>query len=434
MRVLFISGELIAGDLPCRLRLEGCEVKLFIEHSDQQDCLNGFVTKVQNWRQELEWVGKDGLIVFDDVGYGAIQDELRRQKFRVFGGSEGGDRLELDREFAQNLFASFGLEVLPTARFQEPADAAHYIRNTEPCRWVVKQNEHDSSLCYVGQLDDGSDVIEILQCYQDKGVRNVSLQEVAQGVEFAVGRFFNGNDWIGPIELNIEHKSLCDGDIGPLTGEMGNLAWFTTDEEQPLFKEVLAPLKSYLVASGFRGNVDVNCIINSKQVIPIEITARLGCPAVHIHDAMFLTPWRDILCAIADSKQIVIAHRQGYGIGLTMAVPPFPYQGEIDERYSSVGYPVHFRTEVSEEARNFHYHFESVQRAELADGRQIMKVTRGLGVAAFVTGTGMTVQSAREDTYKAAENLCIPKVIYRRDIGEKFLREDGAKLRSWGWL
>jgi len=30
MRVLFVSGELIAGDLAYRLKLEGCEVKLLV--------------------------------------------------------------------------------------------------------------------------------------------------------------------------------------------------------------------------------------------------------------------------------------------------------------------------------------------------------------------------------------------------------------------
>jgi hypothetical protein len=143
LKVLFISGELIAGDLPYRLSEEGCDVKLFIEHPDQQDCQSGFVTKIDDWRSELGWVGKAGLIVFDDVGFGEIQDQLRRDGFRVFGGSAGGDRLELDREFAQRMFAELGIEILPTLRFEHPTDAARHIRTAEPCRWVVKQNNHD---------------------------------------------------------------------------------------------------------------------------------------------------------------------------------------------------------------------------------------------------------------------------------------------------
>ena len=101
MNILFISGELIAGDLALQLQREGNALCMFIDCPALRDCLNGFVPKTANWEAELDWVGKEGLIVFDDVGYGKTQDRLRREGYRVVGGSAGGDRLELDRAFAQ---------------------------------------------------------------------------------------------------------------------------------------------------------------------------------------------------------------------------------------------------------------------------------------------------------------------------------------------
>lgn len=434
MRILFISGELIAGDLPYRLSMEGCDVKLFVQHSDHGDSQSGFVQRIDDWHRELDWVGKSGLIVFDDVGFGEMQDQLRRDGFRVFGGSAGGDRLELDREYAQQVFADLGLEVLPTFRFEHPFDAAWYIRESAPCRWVVKQNNHDSSLCYVGQLDDGSDAIGVLETYQQCGVRNISLQRAAEGIEIAVARYFNGQDWVGPVELNIEHKALCDGDIGPKTGEMGNLAWYTSEKDQTLFEKVLAPLKSRLIESGYRGDIDVNCIVNEHRVIPLEFTARLGCPSTHVQSALHLTPWHEFLGAVADGRQIELDYRNGYGIGLTIAVPPFPYQGQMEDRYSVKGFPVCFRKEPSLEEWMRHYHFESVRRETGADGKERLQVTNGLGYAAFVTGVGDTVAAAREDVYAAARNLCIPKMMYRTDIGKKFIETDAALLKAWGWI
>jgi len=434
MRVLFISGELITGDLPYRLSEEGCDVKLFIEHPDQQECQSGFVAKIDDWRSELDWVGRSGLIVFDDVGYGEIQDKLRRDGFRVFGGSAGGDRLELDREYAQQVLADLGLEVLPTLRFEHPADAVRHIRAVAPCRWVVKQNDHDSTLCYVGQFDDGADVADVLESYQMRGIRDISLQMAADGIEIGVARYFNGRDWIGPIELNIEHKALCDGDIGPKTGEMGTLAWYSDERDQPLFEKVLAPLKPYLIENGFRGDIDANCIVNGQRVVPLEFTARLGCPITHIQSALHLTPWREFLGAIADGRQIELDYRRGYGIGLTVAVPPFPYQGLAAGHYSAAGSPVRFRKEPTSDEQRRHYHFESVRREVGADGRHRLQVTNGLGYAAFVTGVGDTVAAAREDVYAAARNLCIPKAIYRTDIGKKFIETDEQELKSWGWI
>lgn len=434
MRVLFISGELIAGDLPHRLAEEGCDVKLFIAHPKQQDAQSGFVTKIDDWRGELDWVGRNGLIVFDDVGYGAIQDQLRRDGFRVFGGSLGADRLELDREFAQSLFARLGLETLPTVRFEQPAAAVRHIRTTPPCRWVVKQNDHDSALCYVGELEDGADAIDVLESYQQRGIRDVSLQQAADGIEIGVASYFNGQDWVGPVELNIEHKALCDGDVGPKTGEMGTLAWYSADGKQPLFNRVLAPLKPYLIENGFRGDIDVNCIVGERRVVPLEVTARLGCPIAHIHEALHLTPWREFLGAVADGRPIELDYRRDYGIGVTLAVPPFPYRGDGFAVYSAEGFPLRFQTAPSPDQRRRHYHFESVRRDIGADGRERYRVTNGLGYAAFVTGIGGTVAAAREDAYAAVANLCIPKAIYRTDIGKRFLETDERKLKSWGWI
>ena len=97
MHVLFISGELIANELVSLLQLEGHQVKLFIKEIALRDCCQGFVDVIDDWEAELAWVGKNGLIIFDDIGFGEKQDALRKQGYRVVGGSALGDRLEIDR-------------------------------------------------------------------------------------------------------------------------------------------------------------------------------------------------------------------------------------------------------------------------------------------------------------------------------------------------
>ena len=94
MKVLFISGELISGDLAYSLQKEGCDVRIYIQDKSVKDCFDGMLQKVHRWRDELGWVGKDGLIVFDDVGYGEVQDALRSDGYQVVGGSGEGDRFE----------------------------------------------------------------------------------------------------------------------------------------------------------------------------------------------------------------------------------------------------------------------------------------------------------------------------------------------------
>jgi len=65
----------------------------------------------------LSWVGKDGLIIFDDVGYGKNPGPIKKKGYKVFGGSAIGDKLELDRDFGQKILAKIGMQKVPTYNF-----------------------------------------------------------------------------------------------------------------------------------------------------------------------------------------------------------------------------------------------------------------------------------------------------------------------------
>lgn len=432
MNILFVSGELIAGDLALQLQREGNALRLFIDCPAQKECLNGFVPKTTNWEAELDWVGKAGLIVFDDVGYGETQDRLRREGYRVVGGSAGGDRLELDRSFAQKLFADCGMQAEPNYNFAEAGEALAFI-SQQGGAWVVKQNDHQSHLSYVGVMDDGSDVRGVLASYQRMGIGNLSVQRRLHGVEIGVGRYFNGRDWVGPIEINQEHKGLLNGELGPKTGEMGTLMWYS--ECSRLFDATLSRLRDHLCEVDFRGDIEINCFVDGETIYPIEATARFGCPSTYLQSALHLTPWSEFLNAVADSRQCDLKVREGYAIGLTLAVPPFPYRAEQLTAVSSAGLPMQLRGQLTAD-ETLHLHFEGVALVKAGDGENNERfvLTPSLGYAAFVTGTGATVEAAQQAAYALVRKIAIPKLMYRTDIGERFLNGDQMKLREFNWI
>ncbi len=176
---------------------------------------------------------------------------------------------------------------------------------------MVKQNGHaDKALCYVGQLDDGRDVHCLLERYagaEEWRDQPVDLQQALHGEEIGVGRYFNGRDWVGPIELNQEHKSLFPGALGPKTWEMGTLMWFAANGSSRLFHELLEPLTDHLRDVGFVGDMAVNCIANEQGAFPLEVTPRFGWPATHVQ--MELTPAR--LGRLPDGGQVCHAVQSG---------------------------------------------------------------------------------------------------------------------------
>ncbi|MDP1620185.1 MAG: hypothetical protein Q8M12_04275, partial [bacterium] len=77
MNVLLISKDFSGADLAYRLQKEGNQVKIFIEEAEYAHAYDGMLEKIADWKAELDWVGRDGLIVFDCVGFGQVQDDLR---------------------------------------------------------------------------------------------------------------------------------------------------------------------------------------------------------------------------------------------------------------------------------------------------------------------------------------------------------------------
>ncbi len=415
-----------------RIEKEGHAVRFFVENEDQKGNYEGIIEKVSNWKNELEWVGKDGLIIFDSCGYGKEQDELRAKGFSVVGGCELGDKLEHDRQYGQKIFSVCGIPIVSSRSFVGIKSAIEFIRNNQG-PWVVKQNGHaDKIFNYVGSLEDGRDVIDVLNSYceyEKDECSVIDLQKKIEGIEIGVARYFNGNDWVGPIEINIEHKDLFAGSVGPKTFEMGTLMWFDDNENNRLFQETLAKLKDYLRNINFRGDIDMNCIVNGQELYPLEITARLGWPATHLHAAELIeSPMCDFLKAVADGKEYDVKYRKEFGVVMLVATPPFPYQLQI-KKYSPQGEKIYFNSNM-QEADFSHVHFEEVSKDASGD----YYISGDSGFALHVTGSGKTIAEAREKGIGIIDKIIIPKKFYRNDIGLKFEKTDGEKLKQWGWI
>ncbi len=435
MRVLFISKELIGADLAYRMKCEGSDVKLYIETPTDRDCFDGMVEKVAHWESELEWVGTEGLIVFDDVGYGAIQDDLRAQGYSVLGGSKVGDRLEIDREYGQQILREMGLNVSPlfkTLHFSFE-DAIAYI-NEHKGSWVIKNGGHNTSLTYISCLADGSDALSMLVRYRDiYGTdQTFSIQKKVAGVELAIGRFFNGTDWVGPIVINREHKHFCNDDIGPLGGETGTLMWYEENEENRLFQETLAKMKPFLQQCNYRGYIDLNCIISDEHTVyPLELTSRFGSSTNQLQSEIHESPWSEFLYALAKGESYNLKFKRGYGINVALTTPPFPYRLTTDE-HSQKGVPIFF-TETLTQAEMNSIHFEDVAMKQGSEG-QYFYIAGNSGYVLYITGVGDSIESARNWVYSIINKIHIPKMFYRTDIGLPFQKKDIELLSRWNWI
>lgn len=426
-----MSNDLIAGHLAYLLRTEGHDVRLFIQEEGRRNNFGNLVAKSTDWKVDLAWVGKDGLVVFDDIGFGCEQDRLRAEGYSVFGGSALGDKLEQERVFAQDMFAECGMPAPESHDFPNMQAALRFAEEHRAA-WVIKQNGHSSkSINYVGHFDDGRDVLDVLRSYSAEEFEQgdpVTLQRRVDGEEIAVTRYFNGTNWLGPNLINIEHKRFFPGDLGPTTSEMGTLGWYDESDDNPLYRATLHRLKPFLQKANYRGIIDINCIANASGIYPLEATSRPGSPIVHLQTELNATPWSTILLAIARGEPHPIETRSGFAIVVAVTIPPFPYAKKL-LGHSQIGTQVYFADSMTD-ADMAHVHFEEVA---WHDEKRHHYISDDRGYVLYVTGRGDTVEAAREHAYGIIAKMHVPKMMYRNDIGLRFLQRSRSLLQQWGY-
>ena len=436
MRVFFISNEASGVSLCHKIFQEGHDVRLFIECEDKlvTQALDGIVKKIGSIKEGVEWAGKDGLIVFDYMGYGDLQDELRKNGYSVVGGNKFGDKLEDNRQYGQKIISACGVEIAPSINFFSVSELIKYLKkNKGP--WVIKQNGSSSKLLnYVGKLENNGDTISLLHNYKkNKYIKkqkvDFDLQKRICGVEVAVGRFFNGENWVGPLNINFEHKNFFNENLGPATYEMGTLMYYSKNENNKLYKATLNKLKPYLKKIKYKGYFDINCIVSGKEIFPLEATTRFGYPTIQLQMEIHQSPWGEFLKALADGKDYDLKWKKGYGIVVLVAAPPFPFYKKGVRDFSIKGTTVNFTDDWIEEDKK-HIHLEAIMKGKNGE----LKVCDDMGYILHVSGIGETVAEARDKTYSVIKKIIVPKMYYRTDIGQKFIEEDEKSLRKWGWI
>jgi len=367
MKFLFVTFESLSSDLAWQLKKEGHEVKMYCHNQGEKDVGLGFFEKVEEWEPLKDWAD---VIVFDDIGFGSKADQLRAEGKFVVGGSPYTDRLELDREFGQAELSAVGVEVLPSWNFTSFDEAISFVK-ANPDRYVLKPSgkaQSEKELLFAGQEGDGKDITQVLEHYKanwSKKIKEFQMQKFAEGVEIAVGAFFNGKDFVMPVCVNFEHKRLFPEELGPSTGEMGTATFYARDS--PVFEKTLLKARDKLAASKYVGYIDINCIANSKGVWPLEWTCfdaeteiltrfgwkkyfevEVGDEALAINPATREMAWRRITGLMTRSYRGEMVHLGAKGVkhtGLDALVTPdhnllIGYAGKL--RFAKAGrIPIH---------------------------------------------------------------------------------------------
>lgn len=423
LKFLIVSKWGDSLDIAYRLKNEQHEVLMSIQDRDSKEIGFGFVRKSNQWQKYTDWAD---VIVFDYTGFGVQADQLRKQGKLVFGGSTYTDQLELDRNFGHLELIKHKIKTIPSKEFTNFPEAIEYIRAHPDC-YVIKpcgETQEYKQLLFVGKDDQGHDVIKMLEAYQKTwgatfGV--FQIQRRVKGVEVAISGFFNGHNFVRPINVSFEHKKLFPNELGVSTGEMGTSMFWS--EKSPIFERTLLKMEQTLATHNFVGHIDINTIVNGNGIYPLEFTSRFGYPQINIQLEGITENFGNLLLKIAQGEEVNMKVKKGFQVGAYMVVPPFPFDDKKSFEIFSKDSVVLFKTPNR----------EGIHPIQVKNINGQWLITGNSGIVLLIVGTGLTMKEAQKNMYNRIANIIINNSYYRNDIGNRWA-EDSDKLLSWGLL
>lgn len=422
MKILMMSKEGDGMGVAHRLVREGHDVALWIQEPRFNLAGKGIVRRPREWRPEIPY---SDLIICDMVGFGNYEGLFKRFGKPVLSCSPIFEMAEYDRGKGMQLFKALGIEIPETYSCKNPEEAKGIISGLEWGKGFVIKPDGNISTAKTMVVTEQDDFEWSLSTIPKD---SLIIQRIVDGVEVSTEGWFNGRNFLTPFNHTFEEKKFLVGNLGPATGCMGNVVLAT--QSNRLTKATVEKMAPFLAKVGYRGPVDINCIVNANGAYALEVTARMGYDAIETLLGGLQEPVGDFFFEVAMGvkKEMDLTPQTMFGVRLS--VPPWPIAKPTAEHR---GEPVGGITE--ENARNIFltdvYFDKEDKKFKTAGGDGVLLKVVTTGDPEPEKG-GYTRLAARK-AYQILKQINISNKQYRTDIG---VRVDGsmAKLKEWGWV
>lgn len=372
-------------------------------------------------------VPKDDLIMLiDDNGLGDMCDYLRKEGFKVIGGSAYADKIEYERDLGTKVMESIGLKTPPTHIFNNINDGIKFVEEGDDVKYVFKPNGEDfagGSKTYTAKGKE--DLLDFMKWIKsdattlNKNIGKFELQEFIEGYEADFSGYFDGEKFLeGSCNVDIEEKKSGDGNKGEAVGCMGNIIVFL---KNPKYFEILKKLTPILKDKKYVGQISINNIFEKKTGEPygLEFTPRFGWDAHTTEGALIKLTGRklsDFYIAVANKGTFDFPTNT---VGLGVRV----YSGSVSLEKSEVQ-GRYFSFDDSIKDNLFFYSVAYKDDAYQIEDNQLL-VTNIIG---------KDIPSTIKDMYEnVLTKLRVPDIYYRNEIGQR-APEVIRFLHKFGWI
>lgn len=370
--------------------------------------------KIEQTAREIQ----AGLVVIgpeDPLALG-LTDRLQKAGFRVFGPNQAAARLESDKWFSKDLMRQQAVPTADARMFSDPQAAEEYVRH-RGTPIVIKATGlakgKGVTLCY--RESDALQAIDQTmrqRVFGDAGTK-VVIEEFLTGPECSILAFIDRRN-IYLMETSQDHKTIDEGDTGPMTGGMG--AYSPTPIVTPqilsqIEREVFVPILDGLVRDGieYKGVLYAGLMLTASGPKVLEFNCRFGDPETQPLMMRLKSDLLEVMLAVVEGKldQITLEWDPRPAMCVVASSKGYPGKNRVGDVITGIE-----QADQMPNVKVFH------SGTELKEGQL---VTAGGRVLA-VTALGDTLRDAQQRCYQAMSLIHFDGMHYRRDIGHRALK------------
>ncbi len=339
-----------------------------------------------------------------------LADECIKQKIKVFGPTKEAAQLESDKWFAKELMRQ---QAVPTAEarvFGDATAAEEYV-NTRGVGVVVKAAglAAGKGVAVCHRPEDALAAIEQMMRKKTMGEagQRIVIEELLKGPECSVLAFVDRRN-IYVMETAQDHKSISDGDTGPMTGGMGAYSPTPVVSNSVLAtieRDVFIPVLDGLNRDGidYQGVLYAGLMLTAAGPKVLEFNCRFGDPETQPLMQRLKSDLCETMLAVAEGRLDEIELKWDERPAVCVVASARGYPGKYD-----TGEVITGLAEAGGMPDVQVFHAGTATRDE--------KIVTAGGRVLAVSALGESIEKAKERAYAAMAKIHFDGMYYRRDI------------------
>ena len=347
-----------------------------------------------------------------------VVDALLAAGVRAYGPKAGAARLEASKAYAKAFMQRHGIPTAEAASCRDAAIAHRAVASFAERaggRVVVKESGLAAGKGVTVATDPATAHAAVDTAFAN-GVDEVVIERFLHGHEVSLLLICDGERAL-PLLQAEDHKSIYDGDLGPMTGGMGvvaPVARLSPADHASVMRRIVAPTLAGMREEGqpFVGTLFLGLMVTDEGPKLLEYNVRFGDPETQALLPLLADDLYSLLDAASRGALPAEPPRWFPGASACVVMAAEGYPGK-----PLIGTPIAIPHELGAGVHCFHAGTERD-----ADG--VLRSAGGRVLA--VTAVAEDAARARAAAYAAVDRIHFPGAQVRRDIGARGVSDGGS--------